>query len=132
MCKHFVPDKPCKRGHRLRFKSNGACVECESQRMQKPSVKAYQQNYRKSLEGKYVRHRNHAIERNVGFNLSYKEWLTIWEDSGMIDSMGNKRGSYVMSRKGDVGAYEVGNVFIQSFSDNIAERNKTVVSKYGE
>ena len=58
-----------------------------------------------------------AKQRGIGFNLTYEEWLNIWESSGKLDQYGY----YVMSRVGDTGPYEVGNVFIQKRSENSKE-----------
>lgn len=42
-------------------------------------------------------------------------------DSGKIGGMGVRLDSYVMSRKDDIGHYEVGNVFIATNLDNIID-----------
>lgn len=72
----------------------------------------------------YTTHKNNAIRRGVGFNLTLWQWWTIWQDSGHWDSRGRSSGEYVMCRKGDQGAYEVGNVFIALCSRNSSEANR--------
>lgn len=57
--------------------------------------------------------------------LTFEEWLNIWEESGKISLRGNRGGQYVMSRYHDKGDYEVGNVHITLFENNIAEGNVT-------
>lgn len=57
----------------------------------------------------------------IEMRLSFEDWLDLWLDSGKIGSMGVRRGSYVLCRKGDLGHYEVGNVFVASSLDNIME-----------
>jgi hypothetical protein len=57
----------------------------------------------------------------IEMRLSFDEWLTIWMDSGKIDSMGSGRGGYVLCRVGDLGHYEVGNVFVASGLDNVLD-----------
>ncbi len=118
--RYYFTGKPCPKGHiSFKYVSNYACKECC-----KPDKK-YQAKYRASLKGQYVRHKHHAKDRGVEFKLSFEEWLSIWETSGKLDERGNRGGKYVMSRYKDRGAYEVGNVFIQPFSDNISEGNIT-------
>ena len=54
----------------------------------------------------------------IQFKLTFEEWLKIWIDSGKFHLRGKKIGQYCMSRIGDKGHYEVGNVFIQLNSQN--------------
>lgn len=61
--------------------------------------------------------------RGIPWNITFIEWLTVWHTSGFLHLRGKVRGCYQMSRVGDRGAYEVGNVFIQSQGDNIADCN---------
>jgi len=58
--------------------------------------------------------------------LSFDEWLSIWEASGHLHERGLGVGKYVMSRTGDLGHYEIGNVCIKSHIDNIIEGNQAV------
>lgn len=84
-----------------------------------------QQKYRASPRGRYQQHKFHAKHRGVPFELTFSQWLEIWDESGHFDERGNHTGSgYVMRRIGDKGAYAVGNVYIGTHSDNIAERNR--------
>ena len=53
--------------------------------------------------------------------LTFDEWLTIWLQSGHYHERGRKIGQYCMSRKNDVGHYEVNNVVIKQFNNNVAE-----------
>lgn len=61
--------------------------------------------------------------------LTYEEWAQVWKDSGHWGKWGNRKGDYVMSRKDDLGSYAIGNVFIQSVSDNVAEANRRRTGK---
>ena len=72
----------------------------------------------KKAKAKYSTHKAGAKSRNIPFNMTFDEWLTFWLDSGHWHERGNKAGQYVMSRKNDIGPYELGNVFIQSQSQN--------------
>lgn len=73
------------------------------------------------LRHKYACQKSKAKQRNIEFNLSYDEWLSIWTNSGHLNNRGCNKGSYVMSRFNDVGPYQVGNVFIQSKYNNDTE-----------
>ena len=56
--------------------------------------------------------------RGIEFHLTFEEWCNIWDQSGHYAERGRGDGKYCMSRYGDIGAYEVGNVFIQLNLDN--------------
>jgi hypothetical protein len=67
----------------------------------------------------FLNQRNAALGvRGIEFHLSLTEWHEIWERSGHFHERGRGHGRYVMSRLGDKGAYEVGNVFIQLADEN--------------
>jgi len=70
---------------------------------------------------KYACHKSKAKSRGIEFNLTYEEWWDIWEKSGKWAQRGAQKGCYVMSRKNDMGAYEIGNVFIQTHEENRRE-----------
>lgn len=57
----------------------------------------------------------------IEFNLTFAEWLQVWETSGKLHLRGSRKGCYVMSRRDDLGHYEMGNVFIQRHEDNVRE-----------
>lgn len=71
----------------------------------------------------YMQQKWNASRRKIEFNLTYSEWLEIWESSGKLDQRGKGVGTYCMSRFGDKGAYEVGNVYITTSEANIREGN---------
>lgn len=74
---------------------------------------------------KYTSHKSSAKFRGIDFKLTFEEWFDIWQKSGHYHERGIGKGSYVMSRIGDKGGYEVGNVFIQSNSDNVKQATHT-------
>jgi len=72
----------------------------------------------KPMWGKYIQHKSHSKSRGIDFQLTFEEWWDIWDKSGHWQDRGRGLGKYCMSRIGDLGPYAVGNVFIQSNSDN--------------
>ena len=68
--------------------------------------------------------RGRAKNRGIAFNLSFDEWLNVWLSSGRLTERGRGKDHYCMSRINDEGAYEIDNVFIQTFEENVAEARK--------
>ena len=62
--------------------------------------------------------RNATVLRGVGWELSFEEWWSVWKESGRWEQRGRGVGLYCMCRKGDIGPYKIGNVFIGEFSAN--------------
>jgi len=79
-----------------------------------------------ALQFAYLQHRNNSKRRKdklgneIKFLLSFEEWVAVWVASGHLHERGKKKGQYVMSRKGDAGHYEIGNVFIQTTHQNLS------------
>ncbi len=72
-------------------------------------------------EKRYLQQRAQARMRKVPFTLTLTEWIKIWADSGKWEQRGIGKNQYCMSRVGDTGGYEVGNVFIQLSSNNVRD-----------
>lgn len=70
--------------------------------------------------GAYQSQRRNAGARGVGWELTFWQWWTIWLESGHWEQRGRGQG-YVMCRRGDVGPYAVGNVFIGTAAQNSYE-----------
>jgi hypothetical protein len=70
---------------------------------------------------KYCVHKQCAKRRGIPFELTFDEWMTIWDASGRFKERGRLRHEYHMARHGDVGPYAVGNVKIITASQNIKE-----------
>lgn len=70
---------------------------------------------------KFVSQKRNASKRGIGWDLTFKEWWDIWQESGKWDLRGRGQG-YCMARHGDTGPYSKGNVEIitigQNFSDS--------------
>lgn len=83
-----------------------------------PKLKTHKRYWRT-----YKDHMYSAKQRGVTFNLTFGQWINIWEASGQLDNRGRRVGQYVMGRYNDKGAYEVGNVKIILASVNNSEGN---------
>lgn len=80
--------------------------------------------YTDSRRAAYTAQKSDAKRRGIQFLMTFAQWWAIWEDSGHWLRRGYLKGQYVMSRYGDKGAYEVGNVHICLAEENRAERNR--------
>ena len=69
----------------------------------------------------YLMQRKSALDRGIGWEMTFPEWLEIWQASGKLAERGRGRGKYCMSRYGDTGAYSKDNVRIISNEQNAAE-----------
>lgn len=79
--------------------------------------------WKQSPKGRYSDHKKRARSRGIPFLLTFSEWWNIWESSGKWEERGTH--GYVMCRTGDLGAYEVGNVRVDTFLNNIKESHGT-------
>jgi hypothetical protein len=66
--------------------------------------------------------KNNSKRRGIKWKLTLWQWWSIWEESEHWDERGRGKLKYCMCRKGDVGAYEVGNVFIETNLFNLQSR----------
>lgn len=58
-----------------------------------------------------------ADKRGIEWQLTFPQWLSIWQGSGKFEQRGRGNG-YVMGRNGDVGPYAAGNVYICTAGQN--------------
>jgi hypothetical protein len=72
----------------------------------------------------YTQHKSNAKQRGIPFLLTFEEWKDIWLASGKWELRGRGADKCCMCRTGDVGAYAVGNVFIDRNARNISDGNK--------
>lgn len=63
-----------------------------------------------------------AKQRGIGWELTLWQWWTIWHDTGRWNERGPSAHEYVMCRRGDVGPYAIGNVFIETANFNHSDR----------
>lgn len=78
-----------------------------------------QRAYDRSPKGRYAAHKKNAKRRGVDFLITYEEWRDVW--LGHWENRG--QGKSVMCRTGDTGAYELGNVRIDTQSNNAKEQH---------
>ena len=81
------------------------------------------------LRSAFSKHKAHAAERGVTFELTFEQWLRIWIDSGHLAERGRGKNKYCMARFEDKGPYAVGNVRIITCSENAKERVWTPSNK---
>jgi hypothetical protein len=65
----------------------------------------------------YNTQRSTAKGRGIAFLLSYAEWLDWWGND--IANRGCKEGQLCMARVGDIGPYEVGNIYKATQAQNM-------------
>jgi hypothetical protein len=84
--------------------------------------------YRLSPPGRYQNHRGAAKRRGIEFRLTFEQWWQLWEPYWAM--RGPRRGQYVMARTDDAGAYELGNVRIDTTGGNHAEQCRAITGQY--
>ena len=77
----------------------------------------------------YTFHKAGARQRGIEFKLSFQEWLDWWQVEDRWSRRGRRGDSLVMARFGDVGAYETGNIYCTTSSQNIRDVPKAVRQK---
>lgn len=76
------------------------------------------------IRHKYNCHKSKAKYRGIEFKLTFEEWWGVWEASGKWEQRGKTIGKYCMSRYSDQGPYEIGNVYIQLWTENTSQAHK--------
>jgi len=71
-------------------------------------------NYRPA----FITQRSNAKKRGIAWELTFEQWLKIWQDSGHLHLRGTRSGHYCMARNNDTGPYAVDNVKIISAAQN--------------
>ena len=72
--------------------------------------------YKKTPRARFNFQKVNAKRRGIEFNMSFDEWWNIWEDS--FEQRGKLPDQLAMCRYGDTGPYEVGNVYLDTNSNN--------------
>ena len=71
---------------------------------------------------RYTQQKSHARSRGIGFELTFEQWWSIWQESEKWVQRGKAVGCFCMARNGDVGAYEIGNVAIVEVGANLKDQ----------
>ena len=74
----------------------------------------------KLAKKRYHQQRYQAAHRGIEWKLTYEQWIAWWIATGKWHLRGRVKGKYVMARKGDQGAYELGNIECILHSENIS------------
>jgi hypothetical protein len=86
-----------------------------------PPADKRKQTFRDPDLRRYKVHRTNAKQRGVEFKLTFEEWMGWWNSTGHYHERGREVGKYVMARKGDQGAYELGNIeCVQAQENSVA------------
>src|SRR6202012_129392 len=75
------------------------------------------------LERRYLNQKASSKYRGVEFRLTFEQWRDWWLATGRVDERGKLVGQWVMARRFDSGAYELGNIECKRAEDNVTERN---------
>lgn len=106
----FVPVKSWQK-----YCSKG-CREKNSRNNRKEYIKEYSFNYKFTPLKRYHCQKGTAKRRGVPFNITFEEWWAMWEP--YWDKRGVGKDKYAMCRFNDTGAYEIGNVYIDTYGNN--------------
>lgn len=90
--------------------------------------------YTQTPKKAFYTHKAGAKKRKIEFKFTFEEWATWWKNNlgkDWFKKRGNKKGKYVMARKKDTGAYEVGNVKCITHSQNLSDTTKNGTSSAG-
>jgi|SRR5690606_29146490 len=75
----------------------------------------------------YMKHKRHAAERGISFEMTFSDWWGIWESQYHL--RGGRPDDLCMARKGDVGPYAVGNVYITTNRENSRDYERSEKKK---
>lgn len=64
--------------------------------------------------------KNAETQRYIKWYITFPEWWSVWQESGHWEQRGRGKG-YCMTRIGDTGGYEVGNVEIKTTAQNFSD-----------
>jgi hypothetical protein len=77
----------------------------------------------------WLQQRANARTRGIAFTLSFEDWLEWWRSTGKMVERGRHCAEYVMARKADQGAYELGNIECITARRNCVEGNQRRVRR---
>lgn len=89
------------------------------------------EDIKKALK-QYRSQKSKSKKRNIGFHLTFDEWLDWWLNTGHYHDRGRGKEKYVMCRYGDMGDYSLDNIYCDKSCNNISTAmigNKHVLGK---
>lgn len=87
-------------------------------------IKCWQHKYNQTPKGKFAISKRRAKQRGIEWQLTFDEWWNLWQSSGKWDQRGRGRGKYLLCRTNDCGAYTVLNVRVDTWENNMDERDR--------
>ena len=72
----------------------------------------------------YWEQKHNADFRKIEWELTFQEWVGMWEKSGKLALRGRGQGQYVMGRRNDFGPYSVENCIIIPAVENNSDRKE--------
>lgn len=88
--------------------------------------------YKRTPNVAYWDQKRSAVKRGIGWQFTYKEWVSWWEanlGSDWFRNRGHHTGQHVMARNGDKGPYAPWNVRCAKVEDNHNDYNLTKTSQ---
>ena len=82
-------------------------------------------------KARYRDQRRSAKERGIPFNLTYEEWYNWYLSQGVDKNIrqGKDGNCWCMCRYNDSGPYELGNIYLDTNSNNVRYQNQLRYSK---
>jgi len=85
----------------------------------KSAAAVRQKRYQQTPKGRFSDHKRGAKQRGIAFYLTFEQWWGYWEEHW--EARGTGADAMCMCRTNDEGAYEVGNVRIDTNANNAKE-----------
>ena len=131
-CRGCGLDKMVSEYHKDKYASDGIKTRCKpccikAVLSHQASNKDHYKKYRDTFKSSYNRQKNTAKARGVGFNISFDQWLWFW--NGHWDKRGRVKEGLVMCRNKDTGPYELGNIYLDTLSNNMKYRHELTGAK---
>lgn len=95
---------------------SGTMADCETSTRPKRDVR--KRPVANSPKQRYSQQRKEAFRRGIPFLLTFDDWWKWWQEDGRWLRRGRNKESLVMARYGDVGPYELGNIYATTQAGN--------------
>ena len=78
----------------------------------------------------FCKQRSRAKSRKIDWQLTFDQWMDIWDNSGQWENMGKGVGLFMMCRVKEPGPYSIENVYIGTGKQNQADRLRKLYSRF--